>query len=51
MSKPELIIVGGANGSGKTTFALKCAALRGCPYLGADAIATELSPGNPDLYR
>ncbi len=48
-SKPELIIVGGANGSGKTTFALKYAALRGCPYLGADAIATEFSPGKPEL--
>jgi predicted ABC-type ATPase len=49
MPKPELIIVGGANGSGKTTFALKYAAWRGCPYLGADAIATEFSPGSPEL--
>ena len=48
MSKRELIIVGGANGSGKTTFALKCAALLDYPYLGADAIAAELSPGNPE---
>ena len=49
MPKPELIIVGGANGSGKTTFALKYAALRGCPYLGADAIAAQLSPRKPEL--
>jgi predicted ABC-type ATPase len=48
-SKPELIIVGEANGSGKTTFALKYAALHGCPYLGADTIAAELSPGKPEL--
>jgi predicted ABC-type ATPase len=49
MSRPELIIVGGANGSGKTTLALDLAALRGCPYLGADAIAEEISPGHPEL--
>lgn len=49
MSRPELIIVGGANGSGKTTVALDLAVLRGCPYLGADAIAEEISPGRPEL--
>ena len=49
MARPEVIVVGGANGAGKTTFALKLAALRGCPYLGADAIASELSPGKPEL--
>ncbi len=48
MSKPELIIVGGANGSGKTTLALKYAAWQRCPYLGADAIAEEISPGHPE---
>jgi predicted ABC-type ATPase len=48
MPQPELIIVGGANGSGKTTVALDYAALRGCAYLGADAIAEELSPGHPE---
>ncbi len=49
MPKPELFIVGGANGSGKTTFALKYAASRGFQYLGADAIADEISPGRPEL--
>jgi predicted ABC-type ATPase len=48
MSKPELIIVGGANGSGKTTLALKYAAWQRCLYLGADAIAEEISPGHPE---
>jgi predicted ABC-type ATPase len=48
-AKPELIVVGGANGSGKTTFSMKYASLHDCPYLGADAIAAELSPGKPEL--
>jgi predicted ABC-type ATPase len=48
MSKPELIIVGGANGSGKTTLALKYAAWQSCPYIGADAIAAEISPDAPE---
>jgi predicted ABC-type ATPase len=48
MSKPKLIIVGGANGSGKTTVALKYAGWQNCPYIGADAIAEELSPGSPE---
>jgi predicted ABC-type ATPase len=43
----ELIIVGGANGVGKTTFAMDYAARRDCLYLGADAIAAELAPDRP----
>ena len=44
----ELIVVGGANGTGKTTFALEYARLNDCLYLGADAIASELSPKSPE---
>ncbi|QDU26909.1 hypothetical protein ETAA8_19930 [Anatilimnocola aggregata] len=47
MSARELIIVGGPNGAGKTTFALEDLARRGGVYLSADAIAAEISPGNP----
>lgn len=47
MSTRQLIIVGGPNGAGKTTFALEDLARRGGVYLGADAIAAELSPGDP----
>jgi predicted ABC-type ATPase len=49
MAKRELILVGGPNGAGKTTFALEDVARRGGFYLGADAIAAELSPENPAL--
>ena len=36
----------GANGTGKTTFALEYVAQHGVAYLGADAIAETLSPGD-----
>lgn len=49
MAAKELIIVGGANGAGKTTFAVEYASRRNCLYLGADAIAAELRPGAPEL--
>jgi len=42
------MIVGGANGAGKTTFAAEYASRYDCLYLGADAIATELAPKAPD---
>lgn len=48
---PQLIVVGGANGAGKTTFAVEYAAQRSLDYIGADAIAAELSPGNPSEAR
>ena len=47
MPKPELIIVSGANGAGKTTFAIEYATHRNFLYLGADHIAMELSPEAP----
>lgn len=49
MAAKELIIVGGANGVGKTTFAVEYASRRNCLYLGADAIAAELAPDAPGL--
>jgi predicted ABC-type ATPase len=47
----ELIVVGGPNGSGKTTFAEEYAFRHGCLYISADAIAAELSPDNPMLAQ
>lgn len=47
----ELIIVAGANGTGKTTFALEFVANYGVEYLGADRIAEELSPGDVTRAR
>ncbi len=48
-NKPELIIVGGANGSGKTTFAREVVTQTGIEYLGADEIAAELNPAAPEM--
>jgi predicted ABC-type ATPase len=39
---PEMIIVGGANGSGKTTFASRYHQAIGAEFLNADNIASEL---------
>lgn len=49
MAAKELIIVGGANGAGKTTFAVEYASRRKCLYLGADAVAAEIAPDSPEL--
>lgn len=43
MAAPEMIVVGGANGSGKTTFASRYHLVLGVPFLNADNIAKELS--------
>ena len=48
MEKPELIIIGGANGSGKTTLAREFVVVENLDYLGADEIARELNPANPE---
>ena len=42
MSKKELIIIGGANGSGKTTFAYEYLVELGIDFLNADVITKEL---------
>ena len=48
MQQPSLIVVGGANGSGKTTFARQLVAEKNLRYLGADDIAYELDPKKPE---
>ncbi len=48
MRQPALIIIGGANGSGKTTFARGIVAATAIKYLGADEIASELNKANPE---
>jgi len=51
MDTPILIVVGGPNGSGKSTFALNHSNATGIPYIGADQIASELSPDDPVSAR
>ncbi len=51
MDAPNLIIVGGPNGSGKSTFAIDHSRHTGIRYLGADAIAFQLSPDDPSAAR
>lgn len=46
MAKPTLTIIGGANGSGKTTVARELVAERKTVYLGADDIAREINPND-----
>jgi predicted ABC-type ATPase len=48
-SAPLLLIVAGPNGSGKTTFARQYISGGGPGYLGADEIALELSPAEPQM--
>ncbi len=48
MRQPTLVIIGGANGSGKTTLAREFVALEKFTYLGADEIARELNPQQPE---
>ncbi len=50
-TQPQLVIVGGANGTGKTTFARQFAQAENLPYLGADDIAFQLAPSNPAAVR
>lgn len=47
----HLIVVGGPNGSGKTTIARELEQAHGLRYLGADAIAEELAPGDWEQVR
>jgi predicted ABC-type ATPase len=47
----KLVIVAGPNGAGKTTFVKDYLQVYPYTYLSADAIAAELSPGQPSLAR
>jgi predicted ABC-type ATPase len=49
--KPQLLIVGGPNGSGKTTVAMQYATAHAIEYIGADAIAASLDPNDPTSAR
>lgn len=48
--QPELYVIAGPNGSGKTTFAMRFLPeqARNCRFVNADLIAAGLSPFNPD---
>jgi predicted ABC-type ATPase len=46
-----LSIVAGANGSGKTTFALSYATFRSIVFVNADEIAKSLNPGNMEQEK
>ncbi len=48
MRQLTLVIIGGANGSGKTTLAREFVALEKFTYHGADEIARELNPQQPE---
>ncbi|HZS45173.1 MAG TPA: AAA family ATPase [Blastocatellia bacterium] len=47
MDNPELLIVAGPNGCGKTTLAKEYLAGSNFHYLSADDIAAQISPGDP----
>lgn len=51
MATKELIVVGGANGAGKTTFANEYVVGSGRAFLSADAIAEQMSPSDPARSR
>lgn len=48
MERPTLIVIGGANGSGKTIIAREFVSADNLQYLGADDIASELNPTQPE---
>jgi predicted ABC-type ATPase len=51
MDDSKLILVGGPNGSGKSTFAIHHAMKTGMRYIGADQIASDISPLDPHSAR
>lgn len=51
IDKKELVIVAGANGSGKTTFAKKFLSVTKYEFLNADEIAKSLNPKDPTKVR
>ncbi len=51
MNDSKLVVVGGPNGAGKSTFAIHHAAKTGMRYVGADQIASDISPLDPHSAR
>ena len=49
--QPEVFIIAGANGSGKTTFAQEFLKINNFPFLNADEIAKELNPSNVNAVQ
>jgi len=49
--RPQLFVVGGPNGSGKTTIARELEQVHGLSFLSADAIAEELAPSEWERVR
>lgn len=47
----QFTVIAGPNGSGKTTLAEEYLSQHSALYLGADAIAEELSPGTPETVQ
>ena len=47
----KLYIIAGANGSGKTTFAMTYAKLKNLHFINADEIAKEYDPNDLDKYK
>ena len=43
-----MIVVGGPNGAGKSTFVNRFLTEREIPYLGADKIAADIKPDDPE---
>jgi len=50
-TKKTLYIIAGANGSGKTTFALNFAAIQSLDFINADEIAKEYDPNDIQKYK
>ncbi|NEQ85554.1 MAG: Zeta toxin family protein [Moorea sp. SIO2I5] len=49
-NNPEIYVIGGCNGSGKTTFALNTFPnISNVEFINADIIAAQLNPSNPDV--
>ncbi len=51
MELKTLYIMAGANGSGKTTFAMNFSELEKLKFINADEIAKKYDPFDEDLYQ